>query len=67
MKWIVKDVDKEKCEWLKTASINQGFVPTIECIVENDELKSLKMIKNNEADVTVVSNYGYYIHKYKIT
>lgn len=66
IKWGITETEKEKCEWLKTASINQGYVPVIECVLQEDDLSGLKYVSNKTIDVVIVDNYAYYIDKYVI-
>lgn len=64
MKWCtVSEEEQKKCEWLSTASINQGLVPIIKCVQKMDKLECLQEIKEKNVDIVDMDDYGYVIEK----
>lgn len=60
MNWCtISDMEQEKCNWFKQASLNQGLHPIIECHQTQNKLDCLKSIQNKEADIVTIEDYGY--------
>lgn len=60
MKWCtVSDEEQQKCLWLRKASINQGFVPVIECVKNPNKLLCLEEIEHETADIVNIDDYIY--------
>lgn len=68
LKWCtISDNEQEKCKWLSTASINQGFLPVIQCVESKSKLECLKNAEQNATvDVVVLEDYGYIAERYNI-
>lgn len=65
MRWCTTSQDEqEKCNFLSTASINQGYTPIINCIKVENKLKCLEEIRNDKADVVNIDDYGYIAERF---